>query len=107
MSNYRFGNSEYHRFTIFLVLGTRCPIGSEAVRRSLTLLHVAPFENLKLNGEDEDDVVGDILVRTSLLNKLPRKKLLGLVRDRVKPFMTADEILRVDLEVEVALEHQM
>jgi hypothetical protein len=90
-----------------LVLGKKAPIGSDAIRRSLTLLHVAPFEHIELNGETEDDVVGDILVRNSVLNKIPRDKLIRLVIDRVKPFMTADEILHVHLEAEVSLEHQI
>lgn len=90
-----------------LVLGKKAPIGSEAVRRSLTLLHVAPFEHLKLNGENEDEIVGDILVRSSVLNKIPRDKLIRMVLDRVKPFMSAEEILHLHLEAEVSLEHQM
>lgn len=90
-----------------LVLGKKSPIGSDAVRRSLTLLHVAPFEHIKLSGDEEDDVVGDILVRTSLLNKIPRAKLIRLVVDRLKPFMGAEEILHLQLDAEVSLEHQI
>lgn len=90
-----------------LVLGKKVPIGSDAIRRSLTLLHVSPFEHIELNGENEDDVVGDILVRKSVLNKIPRDKLIRLVLDRVKPFTTAEEILHLKLEAEVVLEHQI
>lgn len=90
-----------------LVMGQKSPIGNEAVRRSLTLLHVAPFELIELNGENEDDIVGAILVRNSVLNKIPRDKLVRLVVERVKPFMTAEEILHLHLEAEVSLEHQI
>ena len=90
-----------------LVLGKKSPIGSEAVRRSLTLLHVAPFEHIELKGENADAIVGDILVRNSVLNKIPREKLIRVVIDRVKPFMTAEEILHLHIEAEVSLEHQV
>jgi hypothetical protein len=90
-----------------LVLGKKSPIGSEAVRRSLTLLHVAPFQHIELSGAHEDDVVGDILVRNSVLNKIPPDNLIRLVVDRVKPFMTAEEILHLRLDAEVSLEHQI
>jgi hypothetical protein len=90
-----------------LVLGKKAPIGCEAVRRSLTLLHVAPFEHIELSGDNADPVVGDILVRQSVLNKIPREKLIRLILERIKPFMTAEEILHLQIEAEVSLEHQM
>lgn len=90
-----------------LVLGKKAPIGNEAIRRSLTLLHAAPFEHIELKGENEDDVVSDILVRQSVLNKIPRNKLIRLILDRVKPFMAAEEILHLRIDAEVSLEHQI
>lgn len=90
-----------------LILGKEASIGCEAMRRSLTLLHVAPFEHIALEGEQQDDVVGDILVRRTVLNKIPRDKLISLVVERVKGFMTAQEILHLEIDTELSLEHQL
>lgn len=103
---------QFHEFRIppvqdALVLGKDASIGTEAMRRSLTLLHVAPFEHIALAGDHEDDVVGDILVRRTVLNKIPRDKLIRLIVDRVKGFMTAQEILHLQIDAEVCLEHQL
>lgn len=89
-----------------LVLGKEASIGCDAVRRSLNLLHVAPFEHIPLTGDMEDAVVGDVLVRRSLLNKIPREKLLRLILERVKPFMGAEEILDLKIDAEIFFEHQ-
>jgi len=86
-----------------LVLGKRAPIGSEAMRRALGLLHVAPFEHIAL----DDEVIEDIVVRSSVLNKIPSDKLVALVLKRVKPFMTAEEVTHVDLQPELTLDEQI
>jgi hypothetical protein len=86
-----------------LVLGKKAPIGSEAIRRALTLLHVAPFAHVAI----EDDIVEDIIVRKSVLNKIPEKKLVPLVLKRIKPFMTIDEVIHVDLKPELILDEQI
>jgi hypothetical protein len=90
-----------------LVLGKDASISCEAMRRSLTLLHVAAFEHIELKGEYEDDRLGDILVRRTVLNKIPRDKLIRLIIDRIKPFMAAEEILHLRVDTEVSLEHQI
>lgn len=86
-----------------LVLGKRSPIGSEAIRRALSLLHVAPFEHLTV----EDDTVEDVLVRASILKKIPRAGLIDLILRRVKPFMATDEVIHLDLAPELVLEDQI
>jgi hypothetical protein len=74
------------------------------MRRALTLLHVAPFERIHL---DSDDVVEDVLVRNSVLNKIPKEKLISLVLGRVKPFMTSEEVIHLDLSPELTIEEQL
>ena len=86
-----------------LVLGKRAPIGSEAIRRALNLLHVAPFEHISV----DDDIIEDIIVRKGVLNKIPSQKLVALVLKRVKPFMTIEEVTHLDMEPELFLEDQL
>ena len=86
-----------------LVIGKKAPIGFVALKKALALLHGAPFERLQSQG----DVISDILVRTSILRKIPREKLIALVLARVEPLMGDDELVHLDIEVEVVLEEQL
>jgi hypothetical protein len=85
-----------------LVLGKDSPIGCVAIRRSLELLMVTPFEHIEVG--DADDVVGDILVRQSLLRRISRERLVEFVLHRIKPMMGPEEILHLELTVEVLIE---
>lgn len=87
-----------------LVIGKKAPIGSQAMSRALSLLHVAPFEHVPL---EDDDVIEDVLVRASVLNKIPRAKLLELVRKRIKPFMSTDEVINLDVRPELIIEERL
>lgn len=86
-----------------LVLGKKSPIGCVAIRKALSLLQGSPFEHI----EFDDDVISDILVRSSILRRLPREKLIAVVVQRVKPLMAADEIMHLDIEPELFLEAQV
>lgn len=83
-----------------LVIGKRAAIGCVAIRKAIEILVASPFEHL----EFEDDVIGDIIVRSAILRRMPQDKLIAFVVSQIKPLMAADEILHLDLEVEVAME---
>lgn len=85
-----------------LVLGKDAPIGCIAIRRALELLMVTPFEHIELGGKD--DVIGDILVRQTLLRRIPQERLVEFVLRRIKPLMGPEEILHLELTLEVLLE---
>lgn len=88
-----------------LVLGKNSPIGCVAIRRALELLMVTPFEHIELG--DADDVVGDILVRQTLLRRISKERLAEFVLHRVKPLMGPEEILHLELTVEVLVEDDL
>lgn len=85
-----------------LILGKWAPLGTEAFRRAVGLLVSTPFESVAV----EDDIIGCILVRSSILKRLSTERLVDFAMTRLKPLMTADEILHLDLEVEVDLDEQ-
>lgn len=85
-----------------LVLGKSSPIGCVALRKALNLLGASPFAHIEI----EDDVVSDIVVRQTLLRRIPRETLIAFVLDRIKPLMEPEEILHLDLEAEVLLEEE-
>lgn len=86
-----------------LVVGKTSPIGCVALKKALALLHGEPFEDI----HPDDEVVGDILIRANILRKVSRDKLERLVLERIKPLMVPGEVIHLDIEVEVFLEHQV
>ena len=83
-----------------LVLGKHSVIGCVAMRRALELLHAAPFAHIELN---DDDVIGDILVRKGILRRMPKDKLINFVQKRIKPLMDESEIMHLELTAEVVV----
>ena len=73
------------------------------MRKALALLHVSPFEHIEL----DDVVVSNILVRSSVLKKIPQKKLVQLLLHLVKPLMTDQECIHLELQPELILEEQL
>jgi hypothetical protein len=86
-----------------LVLGKLSPIGSAAIRKALSLVVAAPFHHIE---HIEDDTIGDILVRESILRRVSKEQLIRFVLEKIKPLMGPEEILHLDLEVEVTIQEE-
>jgi hypothetical protein len=84
-----------------LVLGKNAPIGCIAMRRALELLVKTPFEHIEI---EDDEVISDILVRQTLLRRLPREGLIAHVLTHIKPLMGPEEVMHVELAVRVELD---
>lgn len=84
-----------------LVIGKNAPIGSEAWRRALALLLVLPFVSIKI---DDDEVIEEILVQKRILKKIPQEKLVGMIFSKVKPFMSPEEVIHLDIHAELLVE---
>ncbi len=85
-----------------LILGKSSPIGCAAIRKAIDLLSTSPFEHIEL----KDDTVSDILVRASILRRVPKNTLIAFVLERIKPLMGPDDILHMDLDAEITLEDE-
>lgn len=83
-----------------LVLGRLSPIGHVAVGTALNLLTTTAFEHLPI----DDDVIGDVLIRSAILRKTSREQLIKFVLQEIKPVMGAEEIIRLDIKIEILLE---
>jgi hypothetical protein len=83
-----------------LVIGHDAAIGGEAMSRTLRLMTNEKFERITLN----DTVVKDVIVRSAVLRKVGRDRLIAFVLKRVKPVMTESELLMLDIEVELVME---
>lgn len=85
-----------------LVLGRESPIGCAAIRKAWSLLVSAPYEHLEL----DDPVVCDVIVRASILRRIPQEELVEFVLGHIKPLMGPEDIVHIDLESEVVVEAQ-
>lgn len=85
-----------------IILGKNSPIGCEAMRRALKILQPQQFDHIEL--ADKDDVVGDILVRSSILKRVSKDKFVEMVLRRFKPVMEADECLHLEINTELIVE---
>ncbi len=83
-----------------LVLGKLSPIGHVAIGKALSLLTTITFEHLAI----EDEIIGDILIRSGILRKSSKEQLIKFILQEVRPLMGADEIIHLDLKVKVLLE---
>lgn len=90
-----------------VVIGREAPIGVEAMKRAVSLLHAATFDHLTSKDIERSEVIEDVLIRKPVLKKLSRERLLRFIVERVEPYMGPDEIIQIDLEVEISVEHRV
>ena len=86
-----------------IVIGRDAAMGGDAMLRTLKLMTNEKFERIAL----KDDMIQDVIVRTAVLRKLGAERLLAFVIDRVKPVMSENELLMLDIEVELVIEESL
>jgi hypothetical protein len=84
-----------------VVIGKIAQLGLAAFRKALDLLVAVPFVHVHV---DDDDIIGDILIRHAILRRIDQPHLLSFVMRKIKPLMSSEEILHLDLHVELELE---
>jgi hypothetical protein len=83
-----------------LVIGKDAPIGGEAMVRTLRLMTNEKFERIVM----KDDVIEDVIVRAAVLKKLGRDRLVTFITNRLKPLMTENELLMLEMNIELVIE---
>ena len=83
-----------------LVIGKDAAIGGEAMTRTLRLMTNEKFDRITL----KDDIVQELIVRSAVLRKIGRDRLVSFVLKRVKPIMAESELLMLDIEIELVIE---
>lgn len=86
-----------------LVLGKESPIGCEAVRRALVLLGGSRFVQIEV----QDEVISDIIVRSTILRLIPQEVLIDFVLRRIRPLMGPTDILHLNVDAEILLEEEI
>jgi hypothetical protein len=82
-------------FQDILILGRKCPHGPEGVVRCFNLLGPDEFEVVSV----EDDKVEAVMINKRILTRLPLETVVGILKQRVFPFMAKGELVRVDFNV--------
>lgn len=101
----RFGVDEFATPPVrdALVLGKRSPVESMTLRKALAFLHTAPFVHIEM----EDDIIGDIVDRKSIVRIIGREKLIKLAMELVKPLMTDVDILHLNIVARLHMEAEV
>ncbi|MDF3059666.1 MAG: uncharacterized protein K0R17_3881 [Rariglobus sp.] len=84
-----------------IVIGRDAAIGGEAMARTLRLMTNEKFERFTIA---KDEIVQDVILRTSVVRKLGKERVLKFIIDRIKPVMTETELLMLDIDVELVIE---
>lgn len=87
-------------FQDILLLGRRCPHGKKGVSQCLNLLAPESFEIVEI----DDPTVEAMLVSKQILKRLPSEKIVEVLREKVFPFITPGEIVKVDFKVRIYFE---
>ena len=82
-----------------LVIGREAWIGTNALQKALNLLIPEEFEQVTI----DDEIIADVLIKSILLRRLTKDRLVTFLIDQIKPFMSAQDILHVQLDLEIFL----
>ena len=94
----RFQEIKLPPFDEILVLGSKSEQGKMGVAK--TFEHLVPeiFEMIEV----PDDTIEAIFVNKRLLKKISKEDILHILREKVFPYVSAREIIKVDLEIVVS-----
>ncbi len=84
-------------FEDILILGRKSPQGRIGVYKSFELLVPNEFETFEI----EDEVVEAIFVNKRVLKKLDKDKIIEILREKVFPYVSECEILKVDFKLRI------
>ena len=84
-------------FEDILILGKKCPQGKIGVYKSFELLVPNEFESFEV----EDEAVEAVFVNKRVLKKLNKDQIIAILREKVFPYISESEILKVDFKLKI------
>ncbi len=84
-------------FDEILIIGKNSPHGKHGISKSFELLLPNGFEIFDV----EEGNVEAVFVNKRILAKLPKDKLMKILRDKVFSYVSEGELLKVDLKVTI------
>ena len=93
--NMRFSEFEMPPMQDVLIVGKIAPIGPEAARRMVDILSPDQYEIVKV----EHDYVEAIVVRRSLLNMIPKEKLISIIMEEGGKIANESMIIKAQINI--------
>lgn len=84
-------------FEDILILGKKCPQGKIGVYKSFEFLVPNEFETFEI----EDEIVEAIFINKRVLKKLDKDNIIEILREKVFPYISESEILKVDFKLRI------
>ncbi|SNR34248.1 hypothetical protein SAMN06265371_101504 [Lutibacter agarilyticus] len=85
-------------FEDILVLGKHSPHGKQGISKSFNLLIPNGFEVIDTDHEN----VSCVFVNKRILVKMPKEKILKILASNVFPYVSEQEIVKVDFKVKIS-----
>ncbi|GKX65367.1 hypothetical protein [Inconstantimicrobium mannanitabidum] len=95
--NMRFSEFEMPPMQDILIVGKHAPIGPEAARRMVDILSPDQYDIVRI----ENEYVEAVVVRKSLLNMLPKEKLIPIVMGEVGRIANETMIIRAQVNIAI------
>ncbi len=90
--------------TDILILGKKFPHGKVGVSEAFKLIAPDEFDMFEI---DEDDVVEAVLINRTILKRMPAEKVIEILKDKVFPYVSKGEAIKVDFTVTINFENIM
>lgn len=88
-------------FQDILIIGQKCPHGKTCISKSLALWHPDNYETIEIN----DGQIEAIIINKVILKRTSPDKIIGILRKNVFPFITNEELIKVDFKIKVLMEN--
>ena len=86
-----------------LIVGRNAPIGSTALKKALNLLIPEKFEHIEV----EDNLMSDILLKSVIVRRVGRDRVVRFLMSQAKPFMVAEDILHIQMETDITVSQEL
>lgn len=95
--NMHFSEFEMPPMQDVLIVGKRAPIGPEAARRMVDILSPEQYEIIKI----EHECVEAVVIRKSLINILPKDKLISVIMEEGGKIANESMIIKAQINITV------
>jgi len=99
----QFEKAQLPPFSDILLLGRKSPIGMSGIAKSLEYLVPNNFDIIPVDNETVEAMV----VNKAILKRMPVDELVKVLEDAVFPYMSEEEIMKVDFSVRITYEGQV
>jgi hypothetical protein len=87
-------------FKDILIIGKKCQHGKTGVLGSVNYISPELFDYIEVQHKNVDA----FLISKKILNRIPLKKIIIILQNKVFPFINPGEVIKVDISVNVSYE---